>query len=321
MNTLEAPAPALPAVASLPRRRSLIAVHGRLGDYLTLAKPRLTLLVLFTVAVGFLWATYGTPDWWLLGHTLLGTALIAIGASVLNQLLERDLDARMERTRDRPLAAGRIRPQAALRLGVLTACAGIVYLALLVNPLTSFLGVATLATYLFVYTPLKRRTQFNTMVGAMAGALPPVMGWAAATGSIGVEAGTLFLLLFLWQLPHFWAIAWIYREDYRRAGLRMLSVVDESGGRFVGRLMVQHCLLLILISMGPYLMGRVRGVYLIGALLLGGLFLTAALRFLLRPSQERAREVLWASLVYLPLILTLLLIDQPDRIVIRMSGP
>jgi protoheme IX farnesyltransferase len=308
MKTLEAPAAsvALPSVSAETVR---LAVNSRFLDHVELVKPRLSLMVLFTVAVGFLLASPASIHAALLVHTLIGTALVAAGASALNQLAERDVDRLMRRTRNRPLPAGRLQPAEALRFGVLTACAGFAYLAILVNPLTSLLGVLTLACYVFVYTPLKRRSTMNTLVGAVAGALPPLMGWAAATGGLAAGAVCLFLILFLWQLPHFWAIAWIHREDYARAGLRMVPVLDRQGGKLTGRLMVQHSFLLLLASLGPAMIGLAGPRYVLAAVVLGGLFACSSWAFLMQPENERGRYVLWASLVYLPLLLTLLVLD------------
>ncbi len=309
MSALQAPAP--PSTRNEARPRAHVQRHGDLADYLALAKPRISVMVLFTVAVGFLLASAGSPDWALLAHALVGVGLVAVGTNALNQYLERDVDARMERTRDRPLPAGRLTPIAALRFGVLTACAGFVYLAALVNPLTALLSVATLSGYVFAYTPLKPKTTFNTLVGAVPGAVPPVLGWTAAVDALGLEAGILFLILFLWQFPHFWAIAWIYRDDYARAGLRMVPVLDREAGRLTGRLMVQQCLVLVLASTAPVFVGMAGPRYLWGALLAGAVFAAYTVRFLLSPSNQRARHVLRASLIYLPVIWILLLLDGP----------
>jgi heme o synthase len=310
MKMIDAPVAALPLAELRPLPKPALAVPSILTDYAQLVKARLTLMVLFTVATGYVAAAGGLLEWtfW---HVLFGTALVAAGASALNQLLERETDAKMQRTRNRPLPAGRMTPRAALRFGVLSACAGFIYLAALVNPLSAFVAVVTLMLYVFVYTPLKRRTAFNTLVGAIPGALPPVIGWTAATGSLESGALSLFLILLLWQFPHFWAIAWLYREDYSRAGLKMVPLVDDEQGRLTGRLMVQNCLVLIPISLGPVLAHLAGPRYFWFALVLGGVFLAFAVRFLLSPSNERARHVLWASLLYLPLLLAALLLDGP----------
>jgi heme o synthase len=309
MSTLQAPTP----LTAKPRAACSNAKsrQNRIADYMALAKPRISVMVLFTVSAGFLLASAGSPDWLLLVHSLIGVGLVAAGTNALNQYLERDVDARMERTKDRPVPAGRLRPIEALAFGVLTACVGFVYLAVLVNPLTAFLAVVTLGLYVFAYTPLKRRTTFNTLVGAIPGALPPVLGWTAAVNGLNLEAWTLFLILFLWQFPHFWAIAWLHRHDYARAGLRMLPLRDREGGRMTGRLMVQQCLVLVLASVAPAFIGLAGPRFFWGALLAGGMFTAYAVRFLLTPSDQRARHVLRASLVYLPVIWMMLLLDGP----------
>jgi protoheme IX farnesyltransferase len=314
MNLVETPLVAAPPLASPMRQARAVesfAIARTLADYAQLVKPRLTLMVLFTVAIGFLLGTVGTLDVALLLHTLFGTALVAAGASALNQWLERDSDGLMRRTQNRPLPAGRMTASTVLRFGVVLSCLGLVYLALVVQPLSAAVVAVTLASYVFAYTPLKRRTTFNTLIGAVPGALPPVIGWTAATGTIGVEASVLFLILFLWQFPHFWAIAWLYRADYARAGLQMVPVQDAEGGRLTGRLMAQSCLALLVVSLLPSAMGLAGPRYFFIALVLGVLFLATAVRFLAMPSQSRARQVLWASLAYLPLLLTALLLDGP----------
>jgi protoheme IX farnesyltransferase len=280
------------------------------ADYLELTKPRVAVLVLFTVGVGFFLAG-GSPHWLALAHTLLGTALVAGGASALNQLLERRSDARMKRTRNRPLPAGRLRPVEVLVFGLALGAGGTAYLALaLPHPAAALVAAVTFVCYVFVYTPLKRLTSVNTLVGAVPGALPPVIGWAAARGSLDGQAAALFLILFLWQVPHFLAIAWIYREDYARAGLRMLPVADRTGG-LTGGCMVAYCLTLIPASVLPAACGWAGGLYVLGAAALGLGFLACALGFLHTTSLRQARWVLRASLVYLPLLLALLLLDGP----------
>lgn len=313
MNLLETPLVAVPLATQKREARTVESLTWprAVADYAQLVKPRLTLMVLFTVAIGFLVGSVGTLNGILMLHALLGTALVAAGASALNQWLERDSDGAMRRTQTRPLPAGRMQPATVLRFGVLLSCAGMIYLTLLVNPLTAAVAAVTLGSYVFVYTPLKKRTTFNTLVGAIPGALPPVIGWTAATGKLGPEAGVLFLILFLWQFPHFWAIAWLYRQDYARAGLQMVPVRDAEGGRLTGRLMVQSCLGLLLVSLLPAMIGVAGPRYFLIAIVLGMLFLAAAVRFLLLPNHTRARQVLWASLAYLPVLLTVLLLDGP----------
>ncbi|MEW6156147.1 MAG: heme o synthase, partial [Verrucomicrobiota bacterium] len=222
--------------------------RSALGVVMDLTKARLTALVLLTTLVGFYVGSSGPMDLWLLVQTMFGTALLASGASALNQLLEREYDARMHRTENRPLPSGRLQPDTVLIIGGVTSVAGMVLLAFTVNLLTSVLGAITLVSYVFVYTPLKRVTPFNTIVGAIPGALPPLMGWTAARGEITIEGWSLFAILFFWQLPHFMSIAWIYREEYAKAGYAMLSVFDPDGER-TSRQTISHTLGLLPVSL------------------------------------------------------------------------
>jgi protoheme IX farnesyltransferase len=291
-----------PGALALPLPRS------RVADYVELTKPRVAVLVLFTVASGAWLAGRGDLDLLLVLHTVTATALVAAGASALNQLFERHTDARMRRTENRPLPAGRLQPLEVLLFGLALGVTGLVYLALATRqPLCVLVAGITFVLYAFVYTPLKRVTTLNTLVGAVPGALPPVIGWTAVRGTLAPEAGILFAVLFLWQVPHFLAIAWIYREEYGRAGLRMLPVLDRTG-KVTGRQMVLYCLALVLTSLLPVFYGQSGPVYLIGALLLGVFFLRCTVGFLCDVSNARARRVLRASLVYLPLLLVLLLV-------------
>jgi protoheme IX farnesyltransferase len=265
-------------------------------------------MALLTVAVGAILASAGAPDWGIVAHAVIGSALVAAGASALSQLLERQVDARMQRTQDRPLPAGKLQPGDVLFFGIGSATGGVVYLALtLPHPLAAVVAALTFLIYVCVYTPLKRRTPLNTLVGAVPGALPPVIGWTAVRGSVNAEIGALFVVLFLWQVPHFLAIAWIYRADYRRAGLCMLPAVDPQGN-MIGRQMICYCLALVAASLMPVVVGGAGAVYLAGALLLGLGFLVCAAGFAQRRSLGRARIVLRASLIYLPTLLTLLLL-------------
>jgi protoheme IX farnesyltransferase len=299
------------AMTVCPEAPSL--ARSRLADYVMLTKPRVAVLVLFTVASGALLAAAGSPDWIMLCHTVFGRALVAGGASALNQLLERESDGLMWRTENRPLPAGRLLPTEVLLFGTALGMAGLAYLALVVRqPLAALVAAITFLSYVFVYTPLKRKTTLNTLIGAVPGALPPVIGWVAVRGSFDREIVSLFVLLFLWQVPHFLAIAWIYRADYGRAGLCMLPVVDRDGG-MSGRQMVGYCLALLPASLMPLLLGRAGLLYLAGALVLGAGFLGFALAFWRVRSLARARGVLRASLVYLPALLALLMIDGTPR--------
>ena len=281
----------------------------RLADDLELTKPRVAVLVLFTVAAGVVLADGRAMGGLVLLHTLIGTALVAAGASALNQWLERQSDALMKRTENRPLPAGRLQPLEAVVFGAGLGLAGVGYLVVtLRHPWAALVAAVTFACYVFIYTPLKRRTPLNTLVGAVPGALPPVIGWVAARGSLDWGAGVLFVILFLWQVPHFLAIAWIYRDDYGRAGLRMLTVTDPDG-RLTGRQMVTYCLALVAASLWPVLLGSAGLLYLAGALLLGLGFLASAVGFCRACTMAQARRVLRASLIYLPALLTLLLLS------------
>jgi len=274
-----------------------------------LLKARLTTLVLLTTLVGFYLGGRGPMDLALMFHTLAGTALLAVGAAALNQLLEREYDAKMSRTAGRPLPSGRLQPVTVMLFGGICAVIGLLCLALFVNSLTTVIGAVSLTSYLFIYTPLKRVTWLNTAVGAIPGGLPPLMGWAAAHGKLSDGGWALFAILAFWQLPHFLAIAWIYRHQYARAGFRMLPNVDPNGNR-TAQQVVSLTLGLLLVSVSPFLLGLAGLVYLAGALVLGvGLF-RCALRFARELSVARARQLFFASIVYLPLLLGLLVFNK-----------
>jgi protoheme IX farnesyltransferase len=295
-----------PPVADAPGSPTL----ARAADYLELTKPRIAVLVLVTVGAGALLAAGRSVDLTLLCHAVVGTALVAAGASALNQLLERKRDALMRRTENRPLPAGRLEPFEVLLFGTLLAAAGIVYLALALPTIAAAIVAAvSFVGYVAVYTSLKPVTTLNTLVGAIPGALPPVIGWTAVRGTIGLEALALFAIVFLWQLPHFLAIAWIYRADYARAGYRMVPVADPDGSR-TARRMAGYCLLLLAVSLAPVFFGLAHRLYLAGAVLLGLGFLARALAFRAERSDRNARKVLRASLLYLPGLLALLLLDR-----------
>jgi protoheme IX farnesyltransferase len=263
-------------------------------------------MVVWTALVGFVTASPG-PAWtFLLGAALAGTGLVAAGASVLNQVMERDTDALMLRTRARPLPAGRIGPAPARAFGSLLTLSGLAILLGLCGALAAAVAFATWATYLFAYTPLKRRTPLATLVGAVPGALPPVIGWAAARGRLEPEAFVLFAILFLWQVPHFLAIAWLYRDDYARAGLPMLPVLDREG-TFTGRQAVVHSLSLLLVSLAPAAAGFAGPAYLAGAFLLGAALTLFALRLARSRDLASARGLFLASVLYLPALSSLLL--------------
>ncbi|HTL58050.1 MAG TPA: heme o synthase, partial [Candidatus Limnocylindrales bacterium] len=289
---------------------SIVAIEkGWFAVYADLFKARLTLLVLLTTLVGLYIGTPGNFDYWLMVNTVLGTALMASGASALNQLWERKYDARMRRTQDRPLPTGRLQPQTVLTLGCILSVLGLFYLALTVNLLTSFIGATSLGAYLFLYTPLKRVTWLNTAVGAIPGGLPPLMGWTAARGHLSPGGWSLFGILALWQIPHFMAIAWIYRDEYAKAGFQMLPVIDPDGRR-TGRQSVTHALALLLVSLWPFVLQLVGPIYLFGALLMGASFLWFALQFSRELTVSRARQLFYASILYLPLLLALMVLDK-----------
>jgi protoheme IX farnesyltransferase len=280
-----------------------------LAAFSELLKPRLTLLVLLTTLVGFYIGWRGAMNYALMLQTILGTALVAGGAAALNQLLEREHDAKMRRTAGRPLPSGRLQPNTVLIYGAVCSAAGLVWLALAVNLLTSLLGAVTLVCYLFIYTPLKRVTWLNTAIGAIPGALPPLMGWTAARDNLSAEGWVLFAILCFWQLPHFLAIAWIYRDEYAKAGYVMLPVVDTEGFR-TGRQAVSHTLGLLPISLCPFLFHLTGPVYVAGALGLGLVYLWCAVQFSRKLTLPSARRLFYASIIYLPLLLILMVLDK-----------
>lgn len=287
---------------------AVAASSASLADFFELTKPRITFLVLITTAVGYRLGLSHGFDLTALIALLAGTALVSGGASALNQYWEREADARMRRTRTRPLPSGRLAPAEALAFGVVLSAAGLAMLAT-VNGMTYFLGVAALASYVLAYTPLKRVTSLCTVVGAVPGALPPMMGWAAARGSLGPEAWALFGVLFLWQLPHFLAIGWIYREDYARGGFPMLTVLDKDGSS-TGRQMVLCCAFLIPVTVLAGSLASAGLVYLWSAVALGGVLFAGAVRFARIKSSSAARWVFLASVLYLPALLGLMVLDR-----------
>jgi protoheme IX farnesyltransferase len=277
----------------------------RIGDLVELTKPRITFLVLITTLVGFYMGSRDGLNLLLLFHTILGTGLVASGASALNQYLERDLDARMTRTRNRPLPDGRLVPNEALIFSGLISAAGVIYLMVFVNFLTGLIGAATLASYVLVYTPLKTRTTLCTLIGAFPGAAPPVMGWTAARGEVDAVALSLFAILFLWQMPHFFAIAWIFTEDYTRAGFN----IHVSGER-TGRQIIMYCCALIPISALPTFFGLTGMAYLLGAILFGFIYLGYGFAVALFRSNTHAHRLLRVSVLYLPALLLLMMLDK-----------
>lgn len=291
-----------PAVAATPTR-------ARIADFMQLTKPGITRMVLLTSAVGFYIGARGSVDWLLLLNSLFGIALAASGTNALNQYAERDLDALMVRTRNRPLPSGRMTPRAALLFSAGISVAGILHLTLFVNLLTGILVAVSLVSYVFVYTPLKRRTTVATIIGAVPGALPILAGWTAATGSLQLGGWALFWILFVWQMPHFLALAWMFRDDYRRGGFRMLSLTSLDG-RENGIQAMLWAVAMIPVSLVPTLLGLTGGIYFFGALLLGGIFAWAGFRLLVLGTDAQARRLFLTSVLYLPALLLLMVADK-----------
>jgi protoheme IX farnesyltransferase len=284
--------------------------HRRqMADFLSLTKPRLVLMVLIATLAGFYLGSFGELDWIRLLNTIFGTALAAGGTIALNQYVERELDAKMRRTRSRPLPDGRLHPVGALIFGVTISVGGVLYLLVAVNALSSLLAAITVLSYIFLYTPMKRKTPFCTFVGAIPGALPPMGGWVAAQGSLGFEAWLLFGIMFFWQIPHSLAIAWMYRTDYERAGLKLLPVIHPDG-RSTGHQIVSNCLALLAVGLVPTLIGIAGPSYFIAALALGSAFLWCGVSFAILRSTVAARRLLLASYLYIPLQLGMLSIDR-----------
>ena len=279
-------------------------------DYVALTKPRITWLILMSTGVGYFFGAKGGWNLLTILHTIIGTGLIASGTAALNQWYEREADAKMKRTQSRPLPAGRLGAGKALGFAIAISAAGFAELYFGANPLAAWLGLFTLLTYLFVYTPLKQRSPHSTTIGAIPGAMPPLIGYAAASGTLTAEAWVLFAILFLWQFPHFYAIAWMYREDYERAGIRMLPVVEPDGESTARRILL-YSMVLIPISVIPKFLAMTGNLYLIGALALGLLFLYAGVRVSFERTRQQARRVLLASVMYLPILYGLMLLDRP----------
>jgi heme o synthase len=285
---------------------ALPMARNRAADFLALTKPRLNFLVVATAAVGYYLGSLTVLDYLRFATTVLGTALVAAGASALNQVYERRVDGLMRRTRLRPLPDGRIQPAEASIFGLVLSTAGLVLLAFGVNLLAAFVALATLVIYVGIYTPLKQRTSFATVVGAVPGALPPVIGWSGATGAITQEAWLLFGIVFLWQMPHFLSIAWLYKDDYAAAGFPMLPVI-EPDGRSTARQVTAYGAALVPVSLAPAMVGLATPLYFVGALALGLAFLALGLRFAWRRSIPDARWLFLGSIVYLPLIWMLMI--------------
>src|SRR6266536_2212515 len=293
------------AVAQLER----LSARERFAAYMELTKPRITFLIVLTSAAGFALASHASVNYAAMVSAMVGITLLSSGIATINQYMERDLDALMRRTANRPLPSGRLLPSQALTFGVGLIVGAEMYLAVLVNPLTALLGLTVIAGYLFGYTPLKTRTSLSSMVGAFPGAVPPLIGWTAARGELSVEAWVLFAILFLWQFPHFLAIAWMYREDYGRAGILMLPVV-EPDGRVTGQQIIAYTLMLLPISLLPTVIGISGRIYFVAALVLGLLFLLSAVRAALSKSNQHARQLLLASVLYLPLLFGVMVLNR-----------
>ncbi len=307
-----APDPTLGALDLAVMQRRRITGSRVLFHYWELTKPEINFLIVVATATGF-WmgtaASFPNFPWMPFLHTLLGTALVASGAASLNQLMELRYDAQMRRTARRPLASGGIAPARGLWFGVLLSFFGVVYLAIHTNALSSLLAALTLLIYLFLYTPLKRITPLCTLVGAVPGAAPPLIGWTAARGHLDAAAWGIFAIIFLWQFPHFMSIAWMYREDYRRAGYLVLPA-SELKDRFVTWQCLLPALGLFVVAIVPALRGQSGLIYLAGALVLGGVFLYYSARFALQKSLGSAQQLLLASIVYLPVLFALLALDK-----------
>lgn len=301
----------IPTMSAAPQSAgdAIAVARPGLSDYVELTKPRIGALVLITTVVGYIAASTGAVDLVRLLHTVLGTALAAAGANILNQYIERDRDALMTRTAGRPIPSGRVPAVDALWLGLAASIISVVYLGLLANPLTGLVALITLVSYVLIYTPLKRVTPWCTVVGAIPGALPPVIGWVSARNSIDPGSIALFAILLVWQIPHFWAIAWIYREDYRRAGFPMLPVIDANGRR-TGRQAVVLSAALIPISTAPWWLGLAGSWYLAGAVVLGLAFVAFSVRFARSTTHATARRLMLVSIAYLPLLLGLWIVDR-----------
>lgn len=287
---------------------------GLLRSFLELMKMRMVLNILLTTGVGFWLASTAEFDWSSLWHTLLGTGILAVGAFALNQAMEKEYDKRMERTRGRPIPTERVGQGAAYVFGVLCLIAGTLHLWIRINALTAVLGALTLILYAAVYTPMKRWSSLNTLVGAIPGALPPLMGWTAAQGSFGLGGLVLAALLFFWQMPHFLALAWMYRQDYAQGGFKMLSVTDPTGEALFRHAVLQT-LILVLVSLFPYFFGLAGTWYLMSALIGGGYFLLAAFALSRRRTYAAARTLFFVSLAYLPAVLLVLAFDRTLRFV------
>lgn len=294
--------------AEIPDRK-LTSVRGRVGSFVELTKPRIAILLVLTSAAGFYLGTKGNFDTLLFVHTVIAITFLAFGVATLNQFWERDLDGLMDRTAKRPLPTGRVASVEALVFGLIQCVAAEVYLFVFVNPLTALLGLVVIVAYVLVYTPLKTRTSASVAIGALPGALPPLMGWTAAANEITLGAWALFVTQFLWQFPHFLAIAWLYREEYARAGVKMLPALEPEG-RITSRQIVLFTIMLVPASLAPFFLGLSGMVFLVGASVLGVAFLVYGIHTARLRTNESARRLLFVSVIYLPLLFLLMVADK-----------
>ena len=286
-----------------------LLLREKTAAYLTLVKPRIALMLVLTAAAGFYLGTVGKFDWTLFANSMLGIALLAFGVATLNQFIERKTDVLMKRTAERPLPTGKLKPVQALVFGVLLCVLAEIYLEFFVNQLTAVLGLSVIVGYVFLYTPLKTKTSLSTVIGAFPGAMPPLMGWTAAAGEITVPAWVLFAILFFWQFPHFLAIAWMYRTEYAKAGILMLPVVEPSG-RLTAQQIVVFSLILVPFSLAPFFIGLDGWIYLAGAIVLGLWFIYESVKFAFTKTNLQARKLLRVSVIYLPLLLLLAVLNR-----------
>jgi protoheme IX farnesyltransferase len=293
----------------LDLRGTIVLERTRIADFIALTKPELTFLSVVTALAGFYLGSPGSLSFVTLLHTLVGTALVGGGAGALNQYFEREHDALMKRTESRPLPAGRLRPHEALAFGIPISVLGVIELTVFANALTGLLALVTAAMYLFLYTPMKRISPAATLIGAVPGAIPPMMGWTAARNEITMEAWILFGILFLWQIPHFLSLAWMYRKDYERAGYRLLTSSDPDGA-ITARNIVVYSIFLIPASTLPGLIGVSGMVYLVAALVMGAGFLGCGIAFRLARTNASARRTFYSSLLYLPLLFVVMVVDK-----------
>lgn len=281
----------------------------QLEDYWELTKPGVTFMVIISTLGGFYLGSGTSMNIILLIETVIATWMVAGGTNAFNQLIEYKLDAKMKRTQNRPLPAGRLTPANVRLFAITISILGISWLALRVNPLTALLAALTLSSYVFIYTPLKRKTHLSTLIGAVPGALPAMGGWAAVRGEISIEAWTLFAILFFWQLPHFMAIAWIYRDDYTRGGFPVLPAIDKDGYS-TGLHIVSNCLALLSVSLLPTVFGLTGAIYFVGAFVIGIIFLVYGVQTALRRTNAHAKRLLHVSIIYLPILFALMFIDK-----------